>query len=71
MPVDEAPPLYYALKTKHYEIARLLIIANCDLKRIYCPADKGYTMGDLTIWAKRLELAKIIRLSGGVFTISE
>ncbi|HEX2966696.1 MAG TPA: ankyrin repeat domain-containing protein, partial [Syntrophorhabdaceae bacterium] len=66
-PVDEAPPLYYALKAKHYEIARLLITADCDFKRIYSPTDQGYTIGDLTIWAQRPELTEIVRNRGGVF----
>lgn len=68
VPEDETPPAVYALLKGHDEIVRLIIESGCDLHRQYISADGSYTIGDMTIVARKPELTDIIRRRGGSFT---
>jgi hypothetical protein len=67
---DELPPVFFALMKKHYEIARVLIESKCDLKRLYIHGNDQFTVGDLTVMARKPELIDLVRRRGGSFTIS-
>lgn len=69
-PSDEMPPVFHALVKKQYEIARVLIESPCDLNRCYTDGQTSFTVGDLTILARRPELTEIVRRRGGTFTAS-
>ena len=68
-PGDGSPPVVIAISRGYDDIARLLIESGCDLKREYVERDFKYTVGDITILAKKPELAELVRSSGGTFTI--
>jgi hypothetical protein len=70
MPVDESPPVVIAISKGHDDIARLLIESGCDLKRVYVEGDFKYTVGDITVLAKKPELTDLVRSRGGSFTKS-
>ena len=67
---DELPPVFFALRKKHYEIARMLIESKCDLNRLYIQGNDRFTVGDLTIIARKPELTDLVRRRGGSFTLS-
>jgi hypothetical protein len=67
---DELPPVFFALRKKHYEIARVLIESKCDLNRLYIQGNDRFTVGDLTVMARKPELTDLVRRRGGSFTIS-
>jgi hypothetical protein len=67
---DELPPVFFALWKKHYEIARVLIESKCDLNRLYTHGNDRFTVGDLTVMARKPELTDLVRRRGGSFTIS-
>lgn len=69
-PEDELPPIFHALAKKHYEVARALIESKCDLKRVYVEGDNRFTVGDLTVMARRPELTELVQQRGGSFTIT-
>jgi len=68
-PGDGSPPVVIAISRGYDDIARLLIESGCDLKREYVERDFKYTVGDITILAKKPELAELVRSRGGTFTI--
>jgi ankyrin repeat protein len=70
VPTDQLPPIYHALEKKHYKIARVLLESKCDLKRVYVYGNTHFTVGDLTVMARRPELTELVRRRGGDFTIS-
>jgi len=67
---DELPPVFFALRRKDYDIARVLIESKCDLKRLYIQGYDRFTVGDLTVMARKPELTDLVRRRGGTFTIS-
>jgi len=71
VPEDETPPAVYAIMKGHDEIARLIIESGCDLKRRYISGDGTYTIGDITLMARKPELTEIVRRRGGPFTRSQ
>lgn len=70
-PIDETPPVFFALANQRFDIARVLIESNCDLKRVYIDGEKQYTVGDFTMIAKNRELTDLVKSRGGAFTTSE
>ena len=66
-PEDETPPFVYALVAKRYDIARALIEAGADVKRVYQDGNNSYTLGDMAVLAKRDDLVDLIRSRGGNF----
>lgn len=71
VPEDETPPAVYAIMKGHDEIARLIIESGCDLQRQYISGDGPYTIGDITVIARKPELTEIVRRRGGSFTRSQ
>jgi hypothetical protein len=67
---DELPPVFFALRKKHYEIARVLIESKCDLHRLYIQGNDRFTVGDLTVLARQPELTDLVRRRGGSFSLS-
>jgi ankyrin repeat protein len=67
---DELPPVFFALRKKHYEIAHVLIGSKCDLNRLYIHGNDRFTVGDLTVMARQPELTDLVRRRGGSFTLS-
>jgi hypothetical protein len=67
---DELPPVFFALRKKHYEIAHMLIESKCDLNRLYIHGNDRFTVGDLTVMARKPELTDLVRRRGGSFTHS-
>lgn len=67
-PEDEFPPAFHALAKKQYEIARVLIESPCNLNRCYNDGQTRFTVGDLTVMARRPELTELVRRRGGIFT---
>lgn len=70
-PEDETPPALYAIMQGHDEIARVLIESGCDLKKQYVSGEQRFTIGDLTVIAKKPVLTDLVRRRGGSFTIAE
>jgi hypothetical protein len=69
-PSDEMPPVFHALAKKQYEIARALIESPCDLNRSYTDGQARFTVGDMTVLARRPDLTELVRRRGGTFTPS-
>ena len=69
-PEDELPPVFFALMKRHYDIARVLIESQCDLRRLYTHGKDRFTVGDLTVLARNPELTDLVRSRGGAFTPS-
>lgn len=70
-PEDETPPAIWAMIKGHDEVARLIIESGCDLKRKYIMEDGSYTIGDMTIMARKPALTDAVRRRGGSFTIEQ
>jgi hypothetical protein len=70
-PDDETPPAIWAMIKGHDEVARLIIESGCDLKRKYIMEDGSYTIGDMTIMARKPALTDAVRRRGGSFTIAQ
>jgi uncharacterized protein len=70
-PIDETPPVFFALAKKYNDVARALIESKCDLKRVYVQGEKLYTVGDFTVLVKNKELTDLVKRRGGTFTTSE
>lgn len=65
---NESPPVMRAIMNGHDDIARALIESGCDIKRVYVQGDTRFTVGDLSVAAKKSALEDLIRSRGGVFT---
>jgi ankyrin repeat protein len=70
-PEDESPPIAYALLKGYDDIARVLIEAGTNLRRKHSAGDRGITVGDMALLARKPELAELIRQRGGTFTIHD
>jgi hypothetical protein len=70
MPEDRLPPVFYALAEKHHQVARILLESKCDLNRVYVNGDTRFTVGDMTVMARRPDLTALVRRRGGSFTRS-
>lgn len=70
VPEDQLPPVFHALVEKHYQVARVLLESKCDLKRVYVNGDTRFTVGDMTVMARRPDLTALVRRRGGSFTQS-
>lgn len=70
VPEDETPPAVYAIVKGHDDIARLIIESGCDLHKRYMAADGPYTIGDITVTARKPGLTEIVDRRGGSFTRS-
>lgn len=71
VPEDESPPIAYALLKGHDDIAQALVEAGTNLKRKYTAGDRGITVGDMALMARKPALVELIRQRGGTFTIHD
>jgi hypothetical protein len=70
-PEDESPPFAYALAKGDVEIARALVEGGTNLHKRYQFGDRMCTVGDMAVFARKHELAELIRRRGGSFSHSK